>query len=44
MREPEMRRIAAWIGQVLASPDDGGLTQRVRGQVRELGQQFPAPA
>jgi glycine hydroxymethyltransferase len=44
MREPEMRRIAAWIGQVLASAGDSGLTQRVRGQVRELGQQFPAPA
>jgi glycine hydroxymethyltransferase len=43
MRQAEMRTIAGWIGQVLAAPDDLGLQQRVRGQVRELGQQFPAP-
>jgi glycine hydroxymethyltransferase len=44
MREPEMRRIAAWIGQVLAAPTDSVVQQRVRGHVRELGQQYPAPA
>ncbi len=44
MREPEMRTIGAWIGQVLASPDDAAVQDRVRGQVRELCQQFPAPA
>jgi len=44
MREPEMRKIAAWIGEVLAKPDDGAIHERVRGQVRELCQQFPAPA
>jgi len=44
MRETEMRSIATWIGQVLAKAADEAVRQRVRGQVRELGQQFPAPA
>jgi glycine hydroxymethyltransferase len=43
MREPEMRRIAAWIGDVLAKPDDDDLQRRVRNEVRELCKQFPAP-
>jgi glycine hydroxymethyltransferase len=44
MREPEMRTIAGWIGEVLATPEDKGVAERVRGRVRELGEQFPAPA
>ena len=44
MREPEMRTIAGWIGQVLASPTDRAVQERIRGEVRELGKQFPAPA
>jgi glycine hydroxymethyltransferase len=44
MRETEMHAIGGWIGDVLAAPDDQALLQRVRGQVRELGRQFPAPA
>jgi glycine hydroxymethyltransferase len=44
MRENEMRLIAAWIGEVLADPANATVQQRVRGQVRELCQQFPAPA
>jgi glycine hydroxymethyltransferase len=44
MREPEMRQIAAWIGEVLASPDDTAVQTRVRGQVQEMCLQFPAPA
>lgn len=44
MREPEMRAVALWMCQVLADPADKGVQERVRGQVRELGQQFPAPA
>jgi glycine hydroxymethyltransferase len=43
MREPEMRRIGRWIGEVLAAPTDKGILQRVRGQVFELCGQFPAP-
>jgi glycine hydroxymethyltransferase len=44
MREAEMRQIAGWMGEVLANPTDGAVQQRVRGQVRELCQAFPAPA
>jgi glycine hydroxymethyltransferase len=44
MREPEMRTIGGWIGEVLSKPDDRSIQERVRGQVRELGEQFPAPA
>jgi glycine hydroxymethyltransferase len=44
MREPEMRTIAGWVGSVLGSPEDASLKQRIRGEVRELGKQFPAPA
>src|SRR5205085_1772041 len=44
MREPEMRQIAGWMTEVLAAPEDAAVQERVRGRVRELGQQFPAPA
>ena len=44
MREPQMRQIAGWIGEVLAEPTDQTVLEEIRGQVRELGSQFPAPA
>jgi glycine hydroxymethyltransferase len=44
MREPEMRTIASWMGEVLAHPEDRQVQERVRGAVRELCAQFPAPA
>jgi glycine hydroxymethyltransferase len=44
MREQEMRRIGGWIGDVLAHPEDAARLSRIREEVRELGQQFPAPA
>jgi glycine hydroxymethyltransferase len=44
MREAEMRQIAGWMGEVLAAPSDKGVQERVRGKVREMCQQFPAPA
>jgi glycine hydroxymethyltransferase len=44
MREPEMVRIAGWIGRILAAPEDAALSLRIRGQVRDLCRQFPAPA
>jgi glycine hydroxymethyltransferase len=44
MKEDQMKTIAGWIAQVLARPDDPRLQETIRGQVRELGQQFPAPA
>jgi glycine hydroxymethyltransferase len=44
MREPEMRTIAGWIGEVLTHADDKKIQERIRGAVRELCRQFPAPA
>lgn len=44
MKEPEMRYIAAWIGEVLRSPTDKAVLEKVRGRVKELGKQYPAPA
>ena len=44
MRETEMRAIAGWIGEVLSAPEDAAVQARVRKQVGELCQQFPAPA
>jgi glycine hydroxymethyltransferase len=39
----EMRKIGGWILEVLRSPDDEQLTQRIRGEVLELCGQFPVP-
>ncbi len=44
MREPEMRVIAGWIGEVLTSSTDKTVVDRVRGKVRELCVQFRAPS
>jgi glycine hydroxymethyltransferase len=44
MKEGEMRRISQWIVEVIAHRGDAAVTERVRGGVRELCQQFPAPA
>jgi glycine hydroxymethyltransferase len=44
MREGEMRAIAGWIGEVLTHAGDAAVHERVRGQVRSLGEQFPAPS
>jgi glycine hydroxymethyltransferase len=43
MREPEMRQIAAWIGNVLADTANEAVQAEVRAEVRELCKQFPAP-
>src|SRR5439155_8396068 len=44
MKEPELRRVAGWIAEVLAAPAGAAVAERVRGGVRELCQQYPAPA
>jgi glycine hydroxymethyltransferase len=43
MREAEMRAIGGLIGEVLANPKEPATAQKVRGKVRELCGQFPAP-
>ena len=44
MGQAEMRTIAGWIGTVLGDATSTAVQQKVRAQVRELAQQFPAPA
>jgi glycine hydroxymethyltransferase len=44
MKEAEMKQIAKWITEVLANVSDSAIQGRVRGAVKELGKQYPAPA
>ncbi|HTV58158.1 MAG TPA: serine hydroxymethyltransferase [Verrucomicrobiae bacterium] len=41
MREPEMEKIAAWIGEILNHLGDESVERRVRAQVAALASQFP---
>jgi glycine hydroxymethyltransferase len=41
MKEPEMRVIAGWIAQALDHRADPAKLQQIRGQVRELAENFP---
>ena len=43
MGENEMRQIAAWMDEVVGAPADESLAERVRNEVRELCEGFPAP-
>ena len=43
MKEPEMRRIAAWMDAVVNAPGDAGLHAGIAGQICELCAGFPAP-
>jgi glycine hydroxymethyltransferase len=41
MRASEMKRIAAWIADVLDAPADAARINRIRGEIRELAAAFP---
>jgi glycine hydroxymethyltransferase len=41
MKEPEMRVIAGWIAQALDHRTDAARLQQIRGQVREMAENFP---
>jgi len=43
MGTDEIRSIGGWILDVLKSPDDRRLSERIRDEVRQLCQQFPVP-
>ncbi len=43
MGADEMQRIGSWILEALRSPDDESTLQRIRGEVRELCQNFSCP-
>jgi glycine hydroxymethyltransferase len=44
MRTAEMQTIGRWMLEALQAADDGGVHERIRGQVRELCLDYPAPA
>ena len=43
MKNDEMKRVGAWILEVLAAPEDSNVLQNVRGEIREFAQAFPVP-
>jgi len=43
MKTPEMKRLAAFIDQVVAAPGDESLIGRIAGEVKEMCRNFPAP-
>ena len=43
MREDEMSRVGGWILQILKSPEDTVLGERIRGEIQEFARGFPVP-
>ncbi len=43
MKQDEMRQVARWVVSVLDKPGDDDLITRIRGDVREMCERFPAP-
>jgi len=43
MGTDEMVKIARWIDEVVRQPEDDSVIEKVRGQVKELCDAFPAP-
>ena len=44
MGTAEMERVGGWISQVLGEPDNKKLHTSIRGEIREMCEQFPVPA
>ena len=43
MKEDEMKRVGEWILEVLRTPDDKSVTDRVRQEVRDFAKDYPVP-
>lgn len=43
MKEDEMKKVGAWILEVLAAPEDDSVCAKVRGEIRDFAQAFPVP-
>ena len=43
MKEDEMRRVGQWILAVLRAPEDAGVIERVKGEIREFAEDYPVP-
>ena len=44
MGTDEMKRIGQWIASALRNPDDTAKLESIRGQIKEMCEQFPVPA
>ena len=44
LREDAIRRVASWIVEVLADPEDSYRAERVRIEIREFAEDYPVPA
>jgi len=44
MREDAIRRVVAWIVEVLEAPDDAARAERVREAIKEFARDYPVPA
>lgn len=43
MKEDEMRRVGAWILEVLGAPEDESVSERIRGEIADFAANFPVP-
>jgi glycine hydroxymethyltransferase len=43
MKAEQMRTIGNWMLAALRAPEDAAVLQKIRGEIRELCQQFPVP-
>jgi glycine hydroxymethyltransferase len=43
MKTDEMKKVGAWILRVLKAPEDAGVIEAVRGEIREFTKSFPVP-
>jgi glycine hydroxymethyltransferase len=43
MRQDEMKKVGAWILRVLKAPEDLGVIETVKGEIREFAKAFPVP-
>ncbi|TWU56632.1 Serine hydroxymethyltransferase [Rubripirellula tenax] len=44
MGTAEMKRVGSWIAKALSNPDDASLLESIRGDIKEMCEQFPVPA
>ena len=44
LREDAIKQVAAWIIQILNSPEDAALAGRVRGEIQAFAKDYPVPA
>ncbi|MGB7329706.1 MAG: serine hydroxymethyltransferase [Rubripirellula sp.] len=40
----EMKRVGGWIASALRGPDDAAMLERIRGEIKDMCEQFPVPA